>query len=532
MDNQLSFKKIILIAINFVFLTSCYIQGPLIRSHYENVNKLIHGTQGIYTKPFLKAHLKNGQICIFDSTWSVDKDRNNILGVAVRYDLRRKKMTTSAIVLPVDSVAIFETNQLEENPEYQRMTTIGILTGVNIALGFYCLINPKACFGSCPTFYLNKDDNFHFADAEGFTDAIAPCLEYTDIDALNNKTVSKNFTLTVKNEAMETHCIRSLKLLAYPRIENERIYHTPNDEFFLCDKIIPLSGATSTEGDISVLLKSADRLERFSLADEKNLISKEEIFLEFNSATAIKNLGMILHFRQTLMSTYLLYSALGYMGDKVSDVFSKIELQPETRKNWDKIKNELGRIDVFLQNSVTGKWEFQEQIFESGPIAINRQMLPLKNSASGSVFRIKLVLNKGLWRIDYAGLTTIKEKVVPLEIMPLEVTTKGEKKEEALKSLLDKENFLINLPGAEYDVRFQFPDENQDYELFLQSTGYYLEWIRQEWLKNKDLGKLKMMVIRPKKFLKYTAKEYKHYEQTMEQEFWNSKVNAKTVLSE
>jgi hypothetical protein len=59
------------------------------------------------------------------------------------------------------------------------------------------------------------------------------------------------------------------------------------------------------------------------------------------------------------------------------------------------------------------------------------------------------------------------------------------------------------------------------------SKGYYLEWMRQHWLKDKNLIKLQQMVNNPYKFLKQEAKNYKQYETTMEQEFWNSKIDTK-----
>ena len=76
-----------------------------------------------------------------------------------------------------DSIAILETNTKITNPEQGRITALTILTGVDVLVGLFCLTNPKACFGSCPTFYLNELDDFHHADAEGFSNAILPLYE-------------------------------------------------------------------------------------------------------------------------------------------------------------------------------------------------------------------------------------------------------------------------------------------------------------------------------------------------------------------
>jgi hypothetical protein len=84
------------------------------------------------------------------------------------------------------------------------------------------------------------------------------------------------------------------------------------------------------------------------------------------------------------------------------------------------------------------------------------------------------------------------------------------------------------MPGCEYRFSFTLPDENADYELFLYSKGYYLEWMRAHWIGDKDLMKLRQMVYKPHKYLLEEAKNYKRYETTMEQEFWNSRIDTKT----
>lgn len=132
-----------------------------------------------------------------------------------------------------------------------------------------------------------------------------------------------------------------------------------------------------------------------------------------------------------------------------------------------------------------------------------------------------------MWRLDYAGLASIEKKVVPIEILPDYVTNKGNLDEQALAEINNPDKYLISMPGSEYRFNFSLPLQNTDYELFLSSKGYYLEWMRQHWLKDKNLMKLRQMVINPKEFLKKEAKEYKQYETTMEQEFWNTKIDTK-----
>ena len=499
------------------------------RSNYQDANKLLHETQNIKTKPYLKAHLNNGDVFVLKDAWKVDTIKNLVSGNGSRYDFNRKKVFEGKILVSIDSVAIFETNTKLKNPESGRVTALSILAGLDVAIGVLCLTNPKACFGSCPTFYINPNDNFHYADAEGFSNAIAPSMEYFDIDALNNQVISGNkFSITMKNEALETHCINNVKLLAYPIEKGERVYQSPTNNFYLCKNDYLLSDAKANEGDITALLKSDDKQERFSFSDEKNLSSKEEIYLTFTNVKNSDNLGLVLNFRQTLMTTYLFYSAMGYMGDNVSDVFANLESDEKMRNKFDATTKELGGIECYVWNEEKNSWVIQSKLNETGPIAINRQFIPLRNAKYGAKIKIKLILNKGLWRLNYASLTNIKSQVTPIEISPTTITNKGKLDNIALCKINSPDKHLLSMPGSEYKFNFTIPGTNTDYDLFLYSKGYYLEWMREHWIKDKDLLKLKQMVYNPKRYLRKEAKSYKQYEVTMEKAFWNSKIDTKT----
>jgi hypothetical protein len=525
-------KKIPILSISVLLVVILLIQSCAtyqFRSTYKETNTLIHETANLQTRPFLKAHLKNGDICILSDSWNIDTVQNLVSGSGQMFDFNRNSVFEGEISIPIDNVAIFETNTKLVKPEAGRVTALSILAGVDVVIGVLCLINPKACFGSCPTFYINEHDNFHYADAEGFTNAISPSMEYADIDALNNKQLTGNtFSLTMKNEALETHCVKEVKLLAYPRSGNERVYQSPTNEFYLCENIYKLTNARSNEGDIGPLLQHDDKIEHFSLSDPDNLHSKEEIFLDFNNVENTGQMGLVINFRQTLMTTYLFYSAMGYMGDEVSDKFAKLETDPEMREKFDAISKLMGGIDVFTWNESGDEWQFQGSFYETGPIAINKQFIPVSNIDPEAGVRIKLVLNKGLWRLDYIALTNIINQVEPVEIKPDNILSKGEPNPEALKKINDPASYLISMPGDEYKFIFTLPEENADYELFLHSKGYYLEWMREHWLKDKDLAKLAQMVYAPASFLKAEARDFKIYESSMEQAFWNSRIDTKT----
>ncbi len=506
------------------------------RENYRDVNSMLTSMKESENKVYLKAHLRNGDVVIFKKAWTLDSLSKSISGNAIRYDYNRELREDGEIVISTDSVIIYETNKSMAWSEDGRKSTIMFLTGLNATVTGFCIISPKTCFGSCPTFYIDENDNFHYADAEGFSSAILPSLEYEDVDALNssklNDYIDENFIdITLKNEALETHCIRSVSLLGYPVKNNQKVFHSNNDKFYLTENTYLPDKATSNNNDITKLLKYDDRKEWLSLSDEKNLISKEEIILKFDSIDNSDNLGLNIHFRQSLMTTFLFYNTMSYMGDEFSDYFALLEREPVIMEKLNNgLKKELGNIDIYVWNASKQNWIYQAGLNEQGPISINRQFVKLKDYSGNNNVRIKLVLNKALWRIDYTSLCNVISEVKPYEMTPKEIRKDGKTDYQSLSKLLTKDDYLITSPGESYKLRFEIPTGEQRYEYFLKSKGYYLEWMRESWLEGKNIAKLYMLLEQPKLYLKSVAKDFKSYESQMEADFWNSKIQNERVI--
>ena len=534
MRSYLSRRPAILISVVFIcFLMAVACMSHHFRSNYKSANRLLYENAYMENPPFLKAHLNSGDVCIFEDNWEVDKKLDVVEGHGTRYDFNRKKVYQGDIAVPFDSVAIFETNKNPGEMESNRIRALSIMATLDAAMGVFCLANPKACFGSCPTFYIEEDRTVHAADAEGFSSAILPSLEYADIDALNIQCCpGDTFSVVMKNEALETHCVKQLKLLACTIGDGCRVYQSPDNEFYLCEGQIPVKKAIGPEGNATSQLLQSDKKERISLADKDDLSTREEIFLEFQGVEGSGDLGLVIGFRQTLMTTYLIYSAMGYMGERVGDIFADIERAQQAKGEFfSGLKRALGDIDVYMWNEQNGMWELQGGFYETGPIAVNHQILPLVKENRGSQVRVKVVLNKGLWRLDYMALTHMIKKIEPMEVEPDSIVIHGKPDSLKLDRLHAPNRYLVSLPGNRYRLCFTLPETRNDCELFLYSKGYYLEWMRESWLKDKNLIKLRQMHKNTEKYLEKEAEFYKDYEKTMEKVFWNTRLDTKNFPS-
>jgi len=471
---------------------------------------------------YIKAHMKDGTVYVLYN-WYFDMATNSLNGFGSLLDINRniiisnENIRSKAITnkepfnICISDISLLETN--EPGPSIAGGLTV--VTGVTAAFTIYCITNPKACFGSCPTFFAFDDDTLTM-QAEGFSSSIFPSLEKNDIDMLYTAKVTKDFELIVTNEALETHSIRYANLLVFEKQSNERVFASPEGIFYRTSGLIQPTRCQNNENECLSKVIEVDGDELFSLADPDNLASKEEIVVTF-SVDKDEKVGLVVGKRQTLLTTFLMYQGLAYMGK--SATYWMAEFERGKIAYSESIFELLGGIEVFSKDTY-GDYKLEGVLNETGPIATDFNIIPLANSQHGNV-ELKLRLNKGLWRIDYLGLVTISEKVIPTLIQPFQVETIAGAETDPLSKLINVNDYLVTYPGDAYRIKYNIPYENA--ELFLDSKGYYLEWIRDEWVKEQNFKKLNLMVSRPAQYLKDIAPTFKRLEPLMEESFWNSK---------
>ena len=466
---------------------------------------------------FLKAHMRDGQLYIL-SGWQVDRNEEFVSGEGTLLNFNRDTVGTGHFSVPLDSVAIFETNEVRLSGSVYAMA---VITGISLGVTAFCIANPKACFGSCPTFYV-ADGNDSLLVAEGFSSSVAPSLEAVDIDALYRvNPTGRDFALQMKNEALETHMVRYLDLLAVPKPVNGRVFAAADGVFRQEHRITNPISCRGPEGDFLDAIISFDGMERSSKTDSTYLGAREIIELEFGNFPG-SDIGLVIGSRQTLLSTYLFYQTLDYMGNSVGQWFAFLERGDQSIKNSiGSIGKVLGGIEVLLPDSV-GDWIYVAEIHETGPLAADIRLIPLPDFKT-SRNRIRLRLTRGHWRLDYIALVEMGETVEPVRIRPQAVYYGPNRDISVLAKLHDSSQFLITLPGDNYTINYRLPEKPESYELFLESRGYYIEWIREEWLAEEDPARTVAMFLNPEAALRELAGDYKLIEDEMELLFWNSR---------
>jgi hypothetical protein len=477
----------------------------------------------------IKVHMMDGSLYILDSLFN-SNNTDTVSGFGSYFNEYREIVSTNknsegrlippGFQIPLSGVALFETNNITGlKGKVLAMTLIGVPTAI---ISVYCIINPKACFGSCPTFY-SWDGKDTVLMAEGFSSSILRSFEKEDIDMLYNAKPTGNIVnLKLTNEALETHVIRYADLLVFPRKQNERVFAVEDGYFASVSDIRSPSSCRAAEGDCLETVTQMDQRERFSETDAGNLAAKEYIELNFNSIPE-GDLGLIIGSRQTFLTTFLFYQSLAYMGHSAGNFAADIEsgdrsLEKKVNKVWDV----LGDIEVSFQDR-DGNWIKAGGFDEQGPIASDVHFIRLHTSGQTSL-KVKLLMTKGLWRIDYLALGKIGTNIEPVRIKPyvanIETAYCGNNAKPIFSDTLQP---LVTLPGDKYNLTYCLPTDSEDYELFLCSKGYYIEWMREPWLQEENLKKASLLFGFPRLFMRMAAKDFKLTESTMEDNFWKSR---------
>jgi hypothetical protein len=492
-------------------VTAALTAGSCVQRVERKVGKTVQTVDN--KAPFLKVHMPDGRLYVL-SMWNVDETTKHIMGTGDLFGPERELETTGVFSIAMGDIAMYETNTIVTSPGVAAMA---VITGLSLGVTAYCAANPKSCFGSCPTFYARADgDGRLVLQAEGFSDSIAPALERNDVDALWQTTGhGGTTTIVMTNEAYETHVVKQVDVLAVRRPVGGRVLAS-GDQLWLASSLAAPTACTAAEGSCVDVLGAVDGRERSSLTDGEDLAARETIELGF--APAHGRFALAIAARQSLLTTFLLYQGLAYIGADITRWLVALSAHDaDARAGGRALQRLVGGIEVQVQDG--DAWRTIGEVYETGPIATDVHLVMLPEGASGE--RVRLVLQRGGWRIDSVALATITGEAKPIRIAPTKV--RGTLGSEYAAARRPATTFpIVTMPGDRYELEYVLP-AGESYELFLDSRGYYLEWMRQEWLADENPLAALRLFTSPERMLRELAPAYKRVEPRMEEIFWRSR---------
>ncbi len=466
-----------LLALALLVLTACAITVRTL----EVEPVATEGEKPLVVRSPVKAHLVDGSTVVFADGLTVLDDR--VVGDGVRYDLVLKE-DQRVTELPLDDIAAMESFSTPVAKGTTAVASTGATAGGTV-VGLGVL---KAIFGSCPTTYSLEGDE-PVLEAESFSYSIAPGFEARDLDRLGISGQSAGrVALEMRNEALETHYINQVGLLA---VEHDPGYTVMRDgegrALIVHGLRTPASAIDNSGRDVLAELADVDgqawetpaaRLAALGADD-----FRDSIVLEF-PASPDAGAVAVLRLRNSLLNTVLLYDvmlkgqgfrALDWLGRDLDGLYARWQLA-----RW--YRDRMGlRISVRRD----GRWREVAALDDTGPIAWQDIAVELP-ATDGGVLALRLDFVSDNWRIDRVALATLAG-VGEFERIPLVAITdaEGAHHREAELALAQRdEDYVVTYPGQQLRLLFDTgaPPPGRERTFFLDATGYYIEWMRRDWL--------------------------------------------------
>lgn len=429
----------------------------------------------------VKAHLNDGSTVVFAGGIAVAN--GTVSGDGRIYDLT---LDQSSIVkeIPLADVAAMES--------YQTPVSTGATTAATAASSTGILVGGMAAlmllFGSCPTVY-SIDGTDVALEAELFSYSITPSFQSRDIDRLDLPSITDGvFELEVRNEMLETHYIDQVQVLEVVHRKDQRAYPDQKGKPLVVGKLLaPSSASDQTGRDILQDVRAVDK-HSWSASDDRLAAVTADDFLdkldfEFEVPPGEDEVALIVRARNSLLNTVLLYDvmlkeqsfgALDWMGHDLDHLGNRMEMGLWYRKH------------MGMTISVWDKDRYRRvaRLGDQGPIAWNEHavLLPAKGAATLKV-RISFVADN--WRFDRVAVAMDASRA-KTRTVPVASAQSAEGQRDDIPAFLQKadEEYLIAKPQDRVNLQFDAGEVANDKTrtFFLASEGYYMEWMRADWL--------------------------------------------------
>ncbi len=449
----------------------------------------------------LKAHLSDGSTVVFRTGATVTRD--SLTGDGNSYALM-SAMSRAVSAVPMDSVVGVETFESKVNVAPTVAVSIAGTVAASIGAGLLAI----AIFGSCPTVYSDTGATGEL-QAEGFSYSIAPLMEQRDVDPLRVRADrSGRVRLELRNEALETHYINHIELLAIRHADHERIVPDQSGRPVLVSGFASVGDATDRAGrDVRAALRSRDgtlystdpRVMRGASAGDLD----DWIDVRVDALPAGDSVAVLLRLRNSLLNTVLLYNgmlggrdAADWLHEGLGQFGTTAEMALWYRRTMGLRASVKG---VGTTDAIHGA---TARLGDVGPIAFRDVALVLPRSAvNARTARIRLQFVADNWRIDevrVAGTVSrpaVTTLAVERVVVPTPAVGHGPALDTSAVSAIAAADtrYLETRPSQRMVLEFardhratlrtaQPADSTTTYLIAWQ--GWYREWIRGDWLAN------------------------------------------------
>lgn len=430
----------------------------------------------------MKAFLLDGSMVVYQLGAEITTD--SIIGPGMRHSLGlTDSMAVRAVSL--DSLAGIEAFQGGTLVAASIVATLGFTALATVGTAAMAV----AIFGSCPTFYASAEQG-GVLQSEAFSYSIAPLLESRDLDALHVAPDADGIIrLELRNEALETHYINHLELLAVDHAPDALVIPDERGSpVALRSEAAPLAAIDREGRDV---LNSLDISDDAAFASSTRRItsatgSDPNDYVELTFPRPEGQEGVLrLRLRNSLLNTVLFYDmmlgsagagAVDWIGQDMARIGSVVELG-----RW--FQDAMGlRVDV---HDGMG-WVPAGRITDTGPIAWEEVGVRVPLGESNEV-RVRLTFLTDAWRIDQASLGQSTEIARSHRVPIARMSSRGAPVDpDVLERLASPdEEYLTTHPASsaalEFDPPLRIGDLGRSY--LLASQGYYTEWIRPNWIR-------------------------------------------------
>jgi hypothetical protein len=468
-------KRILVILLSFSLAACVFMSRRL------DVQSISTRTPVTVSSP-VKAHLKDGSTVVYP--WGVAVTADALVGEGSRHDATLKN-ATSVERVDLSEVLGLESYRTRTNGAESFLVSSLATAGAVVGTALLAV----AIFGSCPTVY---SDDGEVEEAELFSSSIAPLFEGRDIDRLHAQADARGIvTLDIRNEAMETHYINHLQLLAVEHGPGEVVVPNSHGTPIVVGTPRPAAIATSRDGrDLRDTL--AERDERFYLTDRRIVDGASAkdmddwIDLSVPVEQGATSAALVFRMRNSLLNTTLLYevmlgpsgaAAIDWLGEGLTKISTAVELG-----RWHQRRAGL-HVSVW-QN---GGYREVARVPDSGPISWHDVAAVVPVPADETHLRVRLSYLADHWRIDQLGVS-FATRDASARSVPLSTVTGRNGKVEATafaNMSAPDDKYLQTNPGQSFVARFdagRMPT-GRSRTFLLSSQGYYTEWIRGSWVR-------------------------------------------------